>query len=330
MADPVVPVLQQGQITDEAVEKFRSSVLTSRIWRTTLGKRFLGWFWKSWLGRRLSKRFADAEPPELHGYAYWGPVALAIAVVEILGALSKTFRDTIPWPTISRTVGHIIDVNSIWGIAVVAVIAGTAFAAVSYTAEAHPPGTQRFLGIRYGWPLVYLITLLTALAVRWVISDDKIHLGYAIYGAFAIVGILIPLALVWRKSNRVVFPNVFFTFRKLRERFRWVALTVIALLAVLVLHLALYPWPNLAREPAEYAGLNAFRAREKAEAALRTEATEQNLVYSTQGRGVSEGRNAWFVYFNLVAGPTTTHTGCVVVVTAEAAIPTPECQIASG
>ncbi|MDQ3380853.1 MAG: hypothetical protein M3546_11145 [Actinomycetota bacterium] len=165
--------------------------------------------------------------------------------------------------------------------------------------------------------------------MRRFVSDEKIHLGYAIYGAFAIVGILIPLVLVWRKSKRVVFPNVFFTFRKLRERFRWVALAVIALLAVLVLHLALYPWPNLAREPAEYAGLNAFRARERAEAVLRMEATEQNLVYSTQGRGVSEGRNAWFVYFNLVAGTMTTHTGCVVVVTADDAIPTAECQATS-
>ena len=34
-------------------------------------------------------------------------VALAIAVTEILGALSKTFRDFIPWPTISGTVGHL-------------------------------------------------------------------------------------------------------------------------------------------------------------------------------------------------------------------------------
>src|SRR5688572_29117059 len=109
MADPVVPLLQDGQVTDRAVEEFRSSVLSSRIWRTGPGVGFLHWFWKSWLGRWLSKKFADAEAPELHGYAYWGPVALAIAVVEVLGALSETFRDRIPWPTISGTVGHILD-----------------------------------------------------------------------------------------------------------------------------------------------------------------------------------------------------------------------------
>jgi hypothetical protein len=39
-----------------------------------------------------------APPQELHGYAYWRPVALVIAIVEVLGALSKTFRKFIPWP----------------------------------------------------------------------------------------------------------------------------------------------------------------------------------------------------------------------------------------
>jgi hypothetical protein len=160
-----------------------------------------------------------------------------------------------------------------------------------------------------------------------LVSDDEFHLGYAIYGSFAAIGILIPLLLVWRNSNRVVFPNVFYTFRKLRERFRWVAMTVIAGLTILVLHLALYPWPNLAREPAKYAGLNAFRAREKAEAALRRAGrVEENLVYSTQGRGVSGGSNAWFVYFNLPAGNATTHSGCIVVVTSKVATPSKECR----
>lgn len=328
MADAVVPRLEEGAVSDTAIEQFRSSVLTSRIWRTRPGKRFLHWFWKSWLGRGLSRRFGDAQPPELHGYAYWGPVALAITVVEIMGALSKTFRNWIPWPTISGTVGHILDQDSRWGLAVVAVIALTAFATVSYRAEASPTGTQPlFLNLRYGWPLVYMITLLAALAVRLFISDEKFHLGYAIYGSFAMVGILIPLFLVWRRSNRVVFPSVFYTFRKLRERFRWVAMAVIAGLAILVLHLALYPWPNLAREPATYAGLNAFKAREKAERALKPLSKEgEELVYSTQGRGVSGGRNAWFVYFNRASSGGNTHSGCVVIVTAASAIPSAECN----
>lgn len=314
-------------MTDEAVDAFQGE-LTSRVWKTERGSRFLRWFWKTRLGCWLSKKFEGAEAPELHGYAYWGPVALAIAVTEILGALSPQFRDAIPWPTISGTVGHAQDVHSAWGLAVVAVIAATAFYAVLYVGGAPAPGIRRFFfKLAYGWPLVLILTVLVAVGVRGFVSEDKIHLGYAIYGSFALFGIVIPMILVWRKSEHVVFPNLFYTFRKLRERFRWVAMAVIAGLAILVLHLALYPWPNLAREPAKYAGLNAFRARASAERALmKAPDSKENLVYSTQGRGISEGRNAWFVYFNIVTGGDTTHTGCVVIVTEQTAVPTDECR----
>ena len=138
---------------------------------------------------------------------------------------------------------------------------------------------------------------------------------------------MIPLLLVWRDSQHVVFPTFFYTFRKLRERFRWVAMVVTAGLAMLVLHLALYPWPNLAREPARFAGLNAFHARSHAEAALKAAANAKpNLVYSTEGRGISHGHNAWFVYFNIVSAAATTFTGCVVEVTDASAVPGPGCK----
>jgi len=246
----VVPDLQEGVVTRASVEEFRTSTLTNPVWRTGLGTFFLHWFWRSWFGHWVTRKFGDATPQELHGYAYWGPVALAITVIEILGALSKTFRDAIPWPTISGTVGHIQDLDGRWGLAVVFVIAVTAFYAVLSKGEAAAPGSQGiFLGIRYGWPLVLAFTGLTALLVGLLDPTknerlEKFHLGYAIYGAFAVVGIAIPMFLVWRKSNRVVFPGLFYTFRKLRERFRWVAAAVGGGLAILLIHLALYPWPN--------------------------------------------------------------------------------------
>lgn len=332
MSERVVPYLDGDRITNEKVDEFRASVLSSRIWRTSIGQGVLRWFWKSWLGRWLTRKFADAKASEIHGYAYWGPVAVAITVVEILGALSERFRDAFPWPTISSTVGHAQDINSLWGLAVVIVIAAAAFYAVSYVGEAAPPGTQPLfqLGwfrIRYGWPLVYIVTAAIALAVWFLVSRDEFHLGYAIYGSFAIVGIVVPMLLVWRKSKRVVFPNVFFTFRKLRERFRWAAFAVIAGLSILILHLALYPWPNLAREPAKYAGVNAYHARIKAEDAIKDALdAKPDLVYSTQGRGISNGVNTWFVYFNTVTGQASTHTGCVIEVTSKTASLTSACR----
>ena len=50
-------------------------------------------------------------------------VTLAIAVTEILGVTSKSFRDAIPWPTISTTVGHLEDLHSFWSLIVVATVA---------------------------------------------------------------------------------------------------------------------------------------------------------------------------------------------------------------
>lgn len=330
----VVPTSENGAVTAEAVEDFRSSTLTNPVWNTGVGQTLLQRFWQSWLGRWITRKFGDATPQELHGYAYWGPVALAIAVIEILGALSKTFRNAIPWPTISSTVGHIQDLDGRWGLAVVFVIALAAFGAVLSSGEARPPGTQAiFLGVRYGWPLVFVITGVTALLVS--LLDDtaneqlkKFHLGYAIYGAFAVFGIVIPMILVWRKSNRVVFPGVFYTFRKLRERFRWIAAAVTGGLAMLLIHLALYPWPNLAREPASYAGLNGYHARVEAENAIKRPANgaKSDLVYSTEGRGISSGHDVWFVHFNVVSTGNSTYTGCVVEVTSAGSELSQECK----
>jgi hypothetical protein len=322
----VLGPLQGDSVTSEQIRAFRESVLRMWIWRTALGQAFLHWFWPSRLGRWITKTFGEAEAPELHGYAYWGPVALLITVTELLGVFAKRLSNAIPWPTISSTVGYIEDIRGAWAVAVVLLIAVAAFYAVSYSGEAKPTGTQPvlrlgFFQLRYGWPLVILMTGITGLLVwLWRRSEPedvrRFHLGYAIYGAFALFGIAIPMFLLWRDSNRVVFPSLFYTFRQLRTRLPWVATAVVAGLAVLILHLALYPWPNLAREPATFAGLNAFHAKTEATEALKkARHPNENLVYSSQGRGVAQGQDAWYVYFIVVSGKSSTDVSCVVVVT---------------
>jgi hypothetical protein len=328
MAEQVVPSLEAGRVTDQAVDELRERALRSWFWRTRFGDWLLRKFWKSWLGLWFTKHFGDATPEELHGYAYWGPVALAIAVTENLGALSKTFRDFIPWPTISGTVGHLEDLNSLWSVAVVAVIAITAFDAVSrddVSRATKPVLTVKGFKVHYGWPLVFVTTALVALIVR-SFTEDKFHLAYAIYGSFAVVGIALPLILIWRKSDLVVFPGLFFTLRKLRDRFRWVAIAVVAGLAILLIHLALYPWPDLAREPAQFAGVNSVKARAKARQALNDAPNAKRpLIYSTQGRNIVNGQNAWSVYFSELVGKETTYFGCVVTVFAKTATVSDEC-----
>jgi hypothetical protein len=339
MTAPVVPSLEGGRVTDQAIGELRQTALRSRFWDTRFGDGLLKWFWKSRLGLWFTKRFGDATPEELHGYAFWVPVALAITVTEILGATSKTFRDAIPWPTLSTTVGHLEDLHSFWGLVVVAIIAAAAY--YSFTYEVKPPSEGREetylisrgpVRIRYGWLFVYAVTGAIAYAVHAGSHNEdkltrKFHLAYAIYGSFAVFGVAIPLYLVWRKSKHVVFPHLFYTLKCLSGRFHWVALAVLLGLSILMIHLALYPWPNLAREPASFAGVNAVKARAKARQALEAASdSKRPLIYSTQGRNVVNGQNAWSVYFSELIGKTTTYMGCVVTVTAKDATLSDECR----
>ncbi|MDQ5820119.1 MAG: hypothetical protein M3540_01615 [Actinomycetota bacterium] len=294
--------------------------MRSRFWRTRLGKWLRGRIADGWIGRK----FHGATAEELHGYAFWGPVALAIALTEILGTSWFDRWYKIPWPTISTTIGHIEDIDNRWAAAVVAVIALAAFYALTYDATAHPtdrleavvlPGPWR---IRYGWPFVVGATIAIALFVSRTWPDERrprFNLAYAIYGSFAVLGIAIPLVLAWKVKRHAVFPNLFFTFAHLRERIPAAAMLVAVGLSVLVIHLALYPWPNLAREPATYGGLTALKARAKAVAAIRRlPNAKSDLQISAQGRGFANGRNVWLVYFVGPVESGSTYTGCFVEV----------------
>lgn len=338
MPAQVVPSLEAGKVTNQAIGELRQGMLRSRFWHTRLGDWLLKKFWKSRLGLWFTKRFGDATPEELHGYAFWGPVTLAIAVTEILGVTSKSFRDAIPWPTISTTVGHLEDLHAFWGLIVVSIVAAAAY--YTFTYKIRPPSHGRSeayvlkrgpVPIRYGWLFVYVVTGAIAYSVHAGSQNEekltrKFHLAYAIYGSFAVFGVAIPLFLVWRKSKHVVFPHMFYTLRCLSQRFHWVALAVLLGLSILMIHLVFYPWPNLAREPATFAGVNAVKARAKARQALNAAPNAKGpLIYATQGRNIVNGQNAWSVYFSELMGNDTTYLGCVVTVTAKAATASDEC-----
>jgi len=314
---------------DAAVVAFRESELHSRFWETSAGDRLLHWFWKSWLGRWFVRRFAGATSEELHGYAFWGPVALAILVTELIG--TGWFGSFDSWPTISTTVGHLHDLNSLWGLPVVGLLAIAAFYPIAYETRPTSEGKQELyllrgrIQVRYGWPLVFALTALATL-IAHLLGADRFQLGYMLYGSLALFGIVVPLLLVRFRSRHVVFPTLFFTFKCLRDRFRWVAAGAIAGLAILVIHLALHPWPNLARDPATFAGLTGEAAKSHAERALRAEsAAKPNLIYSTRTRNGSDGQDAWFVYFNDMSGGGPRYAGCFVVVSGPRATLSRDC-----
>jgi hypothetical protein len=70
------------------------------------------------------------------------------------------------------------------------------------------------------------------------------------------------------------FTSLCVTIGALRRRSDWLArLLTIALtagLGILAIHLAFYPWPDITKEPVQYAGLTARDARDKAVMSLGT------------------------------------------------------------
>ena len=75
---------------------------------------------------------------------------------------------------------------------------------------------------------------------------DKFRFGQVLYGLIAAFWIVIPSVIALPKRGREApFATLFRTVRNLEQRFRPAAVLVAAGLAVLVLHLMLYPWPAI-------------------------------------------------------------------------------------
>ena len=70
-------------------------------------------------------------------------------------------------------------------------------------------------------------------------------MGEVLYGSIGFFGVVVPsvVAMIFRKD--VPFPTLFWTIQKLEERVRPVAIVFAAGITVLLVHLALYPWPSV-------------------------------------------------------------------------------------
>lgn len=175
------------------------------------------------------------------GYVVWGTVALVVAIPEIAALAAQD----VPWPTISGTIGHLEDLWHPTAVIVVAVIVVAAALAVGYgridtrTPTTAPAGAW--------WPFVYLgsaavFTVGAGLIVSAVV-DDRFVLGYVIYGLIGLFFFVVPVLFGW--ALVVPFPSPFETLRDLERRVPIVALVVLAGLVILLIHLALYPWPDV-------------------------------------------------------------------------------------
>lgn len=298
-----------------------------------------------------------------NGYLFWGLTTAAILVTEVLGAnfiefASKELHNlwhvipkgnvTIPWPTISWTTGHLENDWSGTAAIVVAVIAVAVFYALSKQPSDTSQGrhlrgsgaTRSPLGF-YGWPLSVFPPIAAGFIGYYALNvgekgldaDESAHrkflLGAIIYGTFAVLGVILPSVLIFFFRREVQFPTLMFTIRRLRSWAPWSAALIVGGMAILFIHLALYPWPDITKEPIKYAGNTADDARALALAAVKAARAPAlpKLVPSAQIRGIDSGDEAWVVFFK----PKTTATGvrpgdCYVVVKSSQATPTDACK----
>jgi hypothetical protein len=212
---------------------------------------------------------------EAWGYGVWLAFAVIVGVPEIWAWLSQ---DTAWWPTISATIG---DLEHRWpGVAVfvVALIILGVYGAIRLppvrTGVLPPPGEAqplltgsadlpwrtpsgrltlsdtavRELGAgAYFFTSLVLISIGTGIAAAASGGFDEFAVGRTLYGLIALLWVLLPnlMALPKRFALDVPFPTLFETMRNLERRIPALAYVVAAGLAVLLIHLVLYPWPEI-------------------------------------------------------------------------------------
>jgi hypothetical protein len=241
----------------------------------------------SWLIGRDHWRNVTAR--ELQGYVLWVPTALAIAAVEILGALGW---QSIPWTTISTTVGHLETRWHVFAVIVVVLITLVVFLGFAYTPPA--PATESLISqtsfslAALTYDICVIVAAIGAGLVAYSVGEPKLVRGYWIYGIFLIFGVVGPsvYAVVAHAE-----PTVFATIRSLGARLPWFNLGLVAGMAVLSFHLAIYPWPDIAHQSTTIAGVNSDRAKQVAEKQFGS----PRGYFESVDRGSVGANEAWIV-----------------------------------
>jgi hypothetical protein len=74
----------------------------------------------------------------------------------------------------------------------------------------------------------------------------KYQIGYVVYGILGSGVAVTSVLAFWFRTDGVPFPTLFRTVKYLQRRVHVLATVLVAGLAVLAVHLALYPWPDIA------------------------------------------------------------------------------------
>jgi len=226
----------------------------------------------------MTRWFSDPQPGERLGYFVWGSGAVAVVVPEIWAAATNKSA----WPTISSTVGHLEYEHDWVGLIVVALIALVGFYVLRHPLtsdqpagdESRPPAPERVgrtlrrtplgrltyspqtsrlssqtsepghgvasvLLVVVGMVGVSLGAFLTAIQH----PADAFILAYVLYGLIATFFIVVPSMFVFVSGRDISFPTLFKTIGYLERRIHPLAVLLLIGLVILLVHLALYPWP---------------------------------------------------------------------------------------
>jgi hypothetical protein len=225
----------------------------------------------------LKRRFAGVTRSEKWGYVVWGAMGVVIALPE-LSAVGKGCD--FPWPTISTTVGHLQELWPVVAIVPVALIVMGAYFTFTLMPSSPPQIADDHLVVRTAegrrtkvaftsydqlspsavtdWSaqdpsrkplpvLPYFGIATFAVLAGWVVAlgiDDRFATGYIGYSIIAIFWVILPSVLAYRFKRDIQFATLTYTVGMLGRRLPIVAGLTAALLVILLLHLALYPWPS--------------------------------------------------------------------------------------
>jgi hypothetical protein len=213
------------------------------------------------------------------GYVLWGIAALVIAIPELTAAVDG---DTVlhHFTTISKMTGHLERLHTWVELIVVAAIVYGVLSSFREAPGPAAPGKTRAGRLtvrpaavgehRQGFgsdraPLWFafaaigsfiLITLATLAAIKWWDDKEHYHPSYVLYGLIGLLWLVVPGLVAFFGGKDVPFPTAFQTVANLEEWLRrkgrfgpflaWLVTYVIAAgLVILLLHLTLYPYPDI-------------------------------------------------------------------------------------
>lgn len=192
------------------------------------------------------------ETRENWGYGVWFTLAAVVAVPEILAASWSG-----SWfPTISGTVGDLEDRWAWIAVIIVAVLACAVYGAIRSGADDTHDKEEEELGDQaptilgevtagfYFFASLIAVAGGTAIAAVVTGGFDRFAVGRTLYGLTALLWVAVPSLSAWL-IKWTPFPTLFELVRNLERKFAPLAYLFVAGLTVLVIHLALYPWPEV-------------------------------------------------------------------------------------